>query len=89
MFWFSPFWVLPTATLTSSAAAVAIGTINMFGNIAGAIGSPIVGMIKDAAGGDTRGGNVSAMLFVAACFALGAVFVSLLRVPHGRGATGS
>ena len=39
----SPFWVLPTLTLTSSAAAVAIGVINMCGNMAGAIGSPVVG----------------------------------------------
>ena len=31
MFWFTPFWVLPTLTLTSSAAAVAIGVINMCG----------------------------------------------------------
>jgi ACS family tartrate transporter-like MFS transporter len=76
MFWFSPFWVLPTMTLTSSAAAVAIGTINMCGNVAGAIGSPVVGMIKDAGGGDQ-----AAMIFVAICFAFGALFVALVRIP--------
>ena len=75
MFWFSPFWVLPTMTLTSSAAAVSIGVINMCGNIAGAIGSPVVGAIKDAGGGDQ-----TAMAFVAVCFAIGAVFVALVRV---------
>jgi ACS family tartrate transporter-like MFS transporter len=79
MFWFTPFWVLPTQTLASSAAAIAIGTINMCGNIAGAIGSPIVGTIKDAGGGDA-----AAMLFVAACFVLGALFVSMVRVPPRR-----
>jgi ACS family tartrate transporter-like MFS transporter len=79
MFWFSPFWVLPTLSLTSSAAAVSIGAINMCGNIAGAIGSPIVGMMKDAGWGDG-----AAMRFVAICFAAGAVFVALVRVPPGR-----
>ena len=77
MFWFTPFWVLPTMTLATSAAAVAIGTINMCGNIAGAIGSPIVGMIRDAGGGDA-----AALIFVAVCFAAGAVFVSMVRVPR-------
>jgi ACS family tartrate transporter-like MFS transporter len=76
MLWFTPFWVLPSMTLTSSAAAVSIAVINMCGNIAGGIGSPVVGAIKDAGGGDR-----AAMGFVAACFVLGAVFVALVRVP--------
>lgn len=75
-FWFSPFWVLPTMTLTSSAAAVSIGVINMCGNLAGAIGSPVVGAIKDAGWGDQ-----AAMGLVTVCFALGAVFVSMVKVP--------
>ena len=76
-FWFTPFWVLPTMTLTSSAAAVSIGIINMCGNLAGAIGSPVVGAIRDAGWGDQ-----AAMAFVAASFTLGAVFVSMVRVPR-------
>lgn len=75
MFWFSPFWVLPGMTLTASAAAVAIATINMCGNVAGAIGSPLVGTLKDAGYGD------QAPLVVAVTFIVGAVFVSLVRVP--------
>ena len=82
MFWFTPFWVLPTMTLTSSAAAVSIGVINMCGNIAGAIGSPIVGALRDAGFGDR-----ASMAFVAACFVVGAVFVALVRVPARRGAS--
>jgi MFS transporter, ACS family, tartrate transporter len=74
-FWFTPFWVLPTMTLTSSAAAVSIGIINMCANVAGAIGSPIVGSMKDAHWGDQ-----SAMTFVAICYALGGVFVAMVRV---------
>lgn len=77
MFWFTPFWVLPTMTLTASAAAVSIGVINMCGNIAGAIGSPVVGALKDAGFNDR-----ASMGFVAACFALGAVFVWLVKVPR-------
>jgi ACS family tartrate transporter-like MFS transporter len=77
MFWFSPFWVLPTLTLTSSAAAVSIGIINTCGNIAGAMGSPAVGAMKDAGWGDG-----AALIFVAVCFAAGAVFVSMVRVPR-------
>lgn len=80
MFWFTPFWVLPTMTLTASAAAVSIGVINMCGNIAGAIGSPVVGALKDAGYNDR-----SSMGFVAVCFAIGAVFVFLVKVPPRRG----
>jgi ACS family tartrate transporter-like MFS transporter len=81
-FWFTPFWVLPTTTLTSSAAAVSIGVINMCGNIAGAVGNPVVGEMKDAGWGDQ-----AAMAFVAASFALGAAFVSMVRVPPREGAS--
>jgi ACS family tartrate transporter-like MFS transporter len=80
MSWFTPFWVLPTMTLTSSAAAVSIAVINMCGNIAGAVGSPVVGAIKDAGLGDR-----AAMGFVAACFVLGAAIVALVRVPRPEG----
>lgn len=76
MFWFTPFWVLPTMTLTSSAAAVSIAVINMCGNAAGAMGSPIVGAMRDAGYGDR-----ASIAFVSACFALGAVFVALVKVP--------
>jgi ACS family tartrate transporter-like MFS transporter len=81
MFWFSPFWVLPTLTLTSSAAAVAIAVINMCGNTAGALGSPVVGVMKDAGWGDA-----AALLLVAGCFTVGAVYVSLVKVPPRNGA---
>jgi ACS family tartrate transporter-like MFS transporter len=81
MFWFSPFWVLPTTVLTASAAAVAIGIINMCGNIAGALGSPIVAGFKRAGWGDEV-----AVAFLAVCFVLGAAFVGMVRVSR-RGAS--
>lgn len=74
--WPSPFWVLPTLTLSASTAAVAIGFINMCANLAGALGSPVVGWMKDG-GFDDR----ACLVFLAGCYILGAVFVGLLRLP--------
>lgn len=82
-FWFAPFWVLPTTTLTSSAAAVSIGFVNMCGNLAGLVGASAVGEMK-AAGADDR----ACLLFLAAAFALGAVFVALVRVRKSAPAGG-
>lgn len=77
-FWYSPFWVLPTLSLTLSAAAVAIGFINMCANLAGFAGSGAVGEMRKAGLGDTV-----CLLFLASSFAVGAVFVSMVRVPRG------
>jgi ACS family tartrate transporter-like MFS transporter len=77
--WPSPFWVLPTLALSASTAAVAIGFINMCANFAGAIGSPVIGWMKDA-GFDDR----ACLLCLAGCYFLGGVFISLLRLPSKR-----
>jgi ACS family tartrate transporter-like MFS transporter len=74
-FWYTPFWVLPTLSLTLSAAAVAIGFINMWANLAGAVGSPVIGRVRDA-GLDDRG----CLLLLAGAFALGAAFVAAVPV---------
>ncbi|MDB5306223.1 MAG: ttuB [Gemmataceae bacterium] len=74
-FWFSPYWVLPTLTLTSSAAAVAIGVINMCANIPGFISNYVLGWMKDAGWPDS-----ARLLFLAGGFILGGAFVSLVRV---------
>jgi MFS transporter, ACS family, tartrate transporter len=76
-FWPPPFWVLPTQTLSASAAAVAIGFINICANIAGVIGPAVVGRMK-VADYDIR----SCLLFAAACYVLGGVLVAALRVPR-------
>ena len=47
-FWPSPFWVLPTLTLSASEAAVAIGFINICANVAGLLGSPVIGEMRRA-----------------------------------------
>jgi ACS family tartrate transporter-like MFS transporter len=80
-FWYTPFWVLPTLSLSLSAAAVAIGFINMCANLAGFTGSPIVGEMRKAGFGDG-----ACLLFLAGAFAFGAVFVSMVRIPPRRGA---
>jgi ACS family tartrate transporter-like MFS transporter len=74
-FWYTPFWVLPTLSLTLSAAAVAIAVINMCANLAGYAGSHIIGEMRDAGLGDR-----ACLLFLACSFAIGAVFVSMVRV---------
>ena len=56
-------------------AAVAVGIINMCANLAGALGSPIFGAMKDA--GLSNG---ACLTFLAACLALGALFVALIPV---------
>jgi ACS family tartrate transporter-like MFS transporter len=74
-FWFTPFWVLPTLTLTSSVAAVSIGFINMCGNLAGLVGSAAIGEMKTA-GLDDR----ACLLFLAANYAIGGLLVAALNV---------
>jgi ACS family tartrate transporter-like MFS transporter len=75
-FWPSPFWALPTLTLTASAAAVSIGFINMFANLAGTLGNSCVGWLKSHGYGDR-----ACLLFLAACYLVGAVFLAFLHVP--------
>jgi sugar phosphate permease len=43
--WPPPFWVLPTLSLTKSAAAASIGLINAIGNLGGFIGPAVVGRL--------------------------------------------
>jgi MFS transporter, ACS family, tartrate transporter len=74
-FWITPFWVLPTSTLTASAAAVAVGVINMCANLAGLIGSAAVGELRAAGVGD-----VGCVLFLAGGYTLGAAILATVRV---------
>jgi ACS family tartrate transporter-like MFS transporter len=76
--WPSPFWVLPTLSLSASAAAVSIGFVNICANVGSMTGSPIVGRMKEAGIRD-RG----CILFLSACYVLGGVIVSRLRVGRG------
>ena len=79
-FWPPPFWSLPTLTLTSGAAAVALGLINMGANLAGYLGNRNVGWLRSH-GFDDR----ACLLFLAGCYLAGGILVSFLRVPPRRG----
>jgi ACS family tartrate transporter-like MFS transporter len=74
--------VLPTQALSASAAAVAIGFINICANIAGLIGPPVVGWMKDERM-DVR----SCLLFSAACYVAGGLIVTLLPVSRAPSET--
>jgi len=75
-FWPPPFWVLPTLTMSASAAAVSIGFINICANAAGLVGNPVVGMLKSA--------GVSERVclgILAGCYIVGGLIISCLHVP--------
>jgi ACS family tartrate transporter-like MFS transporter len=75
VFWPSPFWVLPTLTLSASAAAVSIGFINMAANLSGVIGPPLVGELKSA-----NFTNSDCLRILACGYLTGALFIMMLRV---------
>jgi ACS family tartrate transporter-like MFS transporter len=70
-----PFWMLPTTSLTRSAAAVSVGLINIVGNLGGFIGPSVVGYLLSR--------NYSftvAIAFMSFCFVLGSLLVMAVRV---------
>ena len=73
--WPPPFWVLPTMTLTESAAAASIGLINSVGNLGGFFGPSIFGWLR---GKEFSHGQ--SLLFLASCYLLAAIFVLAVRV---------
>lgn len=80
-FWPSPFWALPTLTLTASAAAVSIGFINMCANLAGWLGNYQMGWLRSNGYSERE-----CLVFLASCYLAGAVCTSLVKVhrtgPH-------
>ena len=77
-FWIPPYWVLPTLAMTSSAAAVSIGVINICANTGGYIGNHLTGYLRDA--GLTDAENLA---MFAGCYATGGLILAFIRVtPH-------
>ncbi len=74
-FWASPFWSLPTLTLTGSAAAVSIGFINVCANLAGYFGNHIMGWLRERDFSESV-----CLMFLASCYFVGSIFVSLLKL---------
>jgi MFS transporter, ACS family, tartrate transporter len=78
------FWTLPSTLLTGSAAAVAVGLINSFGNLGGFVGPYAVGFISDKTG-STFGG----VIFLALALALGSLLALGVRPTRNSGESGS
>lgn len=82
LFWPSPFWVLPTMSMSASAAAVSIAFINICANLA--VGPGIVGTMKKFEFEDA-----TCMLFLAGCYVAGGVIIAMLRVKPPRSPSAS
>lgn len=74
-FWPSPFWALPTVTLTASTAAVSIGFINMCANLAGYLGNHVTGWLRT-----NNATESTCLFFLAGCYFVGGIFVSFVSV---------
>ena len=70
----APFWALPSAFLTGSAAAAGIAMINSLGNLGGFFGPTLMGAVKETTSSFGMG------LYVLAAIALAAALGSLLIV---------
>jgi len=79
-FWIAPFWALPTQALSAAAAAVAVGIINMCANVAGLLGSPVVGEMKSAGFGDR-----ACLLLLAGCYVAGGLILVTVKVRRDEG----
>ena len=76
------FWALPSAFLTSSAAAAAIGFINCTASIGGFVGPKIIGNLSQRTGSFTTG-----FIFMIACFTIASVLVLLCPRENVGGAS--
>ncbi len=67
------FWTLPSLFLTEAAAAGSIGLINSFGNLGGAVGPWLLGVVKDKTGSFLPG-----ILYLCVSMATSATIIILL-----------
>lgn len=70
------FWTWPTAYLTTSAAAAAVGLINSVGNLGGFFGPYIVGFLKDS-----TGSFVAGMSYLVVSILIAGLLATLLKLP--------
>ncbi len=73
------FWSLPSALLTGSAAAAAVGLINSVGNLGGFIGPYAVGFLKTSTGSYHAG-----MWFLAVCGLIAGLLAFLIKPPQQK-----
>jgi ACS family tartrate transporter-like MFS transporter len=74
--WPPTFWVLPTLTLSASAAAVSIGFINICANLAGLVGNKLFGELQAA-----RFSDGVCLFVLACCFFVGGTIVAWVPIP--------
>ncbi len=71
------FWAIPTAFLTESAAAAAIGLINSVGNLGGFLGPFLVGYVRTA-----TGSFIGGMIFLSAALILASLLAVQIKPPQ-------
>ena len=76
------FWALPSAFLTSSAAAVAVGFINCTASIGGFVGPKIIGNLSQRSGSFSSG-----FIFMIACWTIASLLVLLCPRENVGGAS--
>ncbi len=69
------FWTLPSELMSAAAAAASIGLINAFGNLGGAVGPTVVGMVRDSTGSYRVG-----LRFLAASMVISAAIIITLGI---------
>ncbi len=79
-----PFWGLPTAFLSGTAAAGGLALINSIGNLGGAFGPWVMGKMKDVTGSYSAG-----LYCLAAAFVLGAFLAIGLKIREADASTNS
>ncbi len=75
---FGPFWAMPRSMLSGAAAPAGIAFINSIGNLGGAFGPSVVGLVKQHTGGFGAGTAVIAVVLF-----LGGVMALLARARKG------
>ena len=76
---YSPFWAIPPAYLSGTAAAAGIALINSVGNLGGFVGPYVMGYISTATGSFNAG-----ILFLAACMVASAFIVTVCVKQTGK-----
>jgi ACS family tartrate transporter-like MFS transporter len=72
----SVFWAMPPIFLGGTGAAAGIGLINAIGNLGGAVGPSLMGILRDLTGAYTGG-----LLVLAGALVVEAIVVMTLRIP--------
>lgn len=69
---FSPFWSIPPAYLSGTAAAAGIALINSVGNLGGFLGPYVMGYVSNATGSSDTG-----VLFLGGCMMISAILITV------------